>query len=62
MQMAALDPFRDDHRFESVRQTGTVTALDLKVTDPGYLTGIGPGLNAFFASRNLLMRPLGNTI
>ena len=38
-------------RFSAVRQMGTVTALDLKVPDPGYLAGAGPGTGAVF-SRN----------
>ena len=45
-----------------MRRTGTITALELEVRDGGYLAGIGPKLLDFFASRNLLLRPLGNTI
>jgi adenosylmethionine---8-amino-7-oxononanoate aminotransferase len=41
---------------------GTITALELKVCDEGYLANIGPKLQAFFNARNLLLRPLGNTI
>ncbi|UWU81500.1 adenosylmethionine--8-amino-7-oxononanoate transaminase [Bradyrhizobium huanghuaihaiense] len=62
MQEKALEPFRTDARFENVRRTGTVTALDLKVNDAGYLAGVGPKLQSFFKDRNLLLRPLGNTI
>ena len=62
MQSAGLDRFRDDRRFVNVRQTGTITALDLKARDPGYLAGIGPQLNAFFRECDVLLRPLGNTI
>ncbi len=62
MQERALEPFRTDPRFNNVRRTGTITALDLNVRDAGYLAGIGPKLLAFFGSRNLLLRPLGNTI
>lgn len=62
MQEHAIEPFRADPRFANVRRTGTITALDLKTNDPGYLAGIGPKLRAFFESRNLLLRPLGNTI
>ena len=62
MQEKALAPFRADDRFTNVRRTGTITALELDVRDAGYLAGIGPKLLAFFASRNLLLRPLGNTI
>ncbi|PDT78367.1 adenosylmethionine--8-amino-7-oxononanoate transaminase [Bradyrhizobium sp. C9] len=62
MQERLIAPFRADARFENVRRTGTITALDLKAGDAGYLAGIGPKLQAFFARRNLLLRPLGNTI
>lgn len=62
MQQHAIDPFRADPRFANVRRTGTVTALDLETSDPGYLANIGPKLQAFFEGRNLLLRPLGNTI
>jgi adenosylmethionine-8-amino-7-oxononanoate aminotransferase len=62
MQEKALAPFRADERFKNVRRTGTITALELEARDAGYLAGIGPGLVAFFRTRNLLLRPLGNTI
>ncbi|WP_166301030.1 adenosylmethionine--8-amino-7-oxononanoate transaminase [Bradyrhizobium sp. 2S1] len=62
MQEGLIAPFRADPRFENVRRTGTITALDLKANDAGYLAGIGPKLQAFFERRNLLLRPLGNTI
>ncbi|HEY0235865.1 MAG TPA: adenosylmethionine--8-amino-7-oxononanoate transaminase [Afipia sp.] len=62
MQESAVARFRDDKRFTDVRRTGTITALDLKADDAGYLANIGPRLQAFFASRDVLLRPLGNTI
>ncbi|MFG1480079.1 adenosylmethionine--8-amino-7-oxononanoate transaminase [Xanthobacter sp. V4C-4] len=62
LQDAALAPFRDDGRFENVRRCGTITALDLKVGDGGYLAQVAPRLMAFFLARGLLVRPLGNTI
>ena len=62
MQENEIEPFRTDARFADVRRIGTITALDLVVPDGGYLAGIGPKLQAFFRSRNLLLRPLGNTI
>jgi adenosylmethionine---8-amino-7-oxononanoate aminotransferase len=62
MQEQAIAPFRTDPRFRDVRRTGTITALELDVPDSGYLAGIGPKLQAFFSDRNLLLRPLGNTI
>jgi adenosylmethionine---8-amino-7-oxononanoate aminotransferase len=62
MQEQAIAPFRADIRFKNVRRTGTITALELEARDSGYLAGIGPKLQAFFNGRNLLLRPLGNTI
>lgn len=47
MQEQAIAPFRADPRFENVRRTGTITALELKTNDPGYLASIGPRLQAF---------------
>lgn len=44
------------------RQLGTITAVDLDDANAGYLANIGPALLSFFASQNLLLRPLGNTI
>jgi adenosylmethionine-8-amino-7-oxononanoate aminotransferase len=58
----ALDRFRDDRRFQNVRQLGTIAALDLVVQDAGYLADIGPRLYRHFLARGMLVRPLGNTI
>jgi adenosylmethionine-8-amino-7-oxononanoate aminotransferase len=57
-----LGKLADDPRFENLRQTGTIAALDIKVGDAGYLAGIGPKLYAYFHERGLLLRPLGNTV
>jgi adenosylmethionine-8-amino-7-oxononanoate aminotransferase len=62
LQSMQLDRFRDDSRFECVRQTGTIAAMDLKVSDAGYLAQIGPRLQACFREARVLLRPLGNTI
>ena len=61
-QEERLAPFRADPRFAQVRRLGMITALDLKVPDPGYLAGIGLELMAFCLARGVLLRPLGNTI
>jgi adenosylmethionine-8-amino-7-oxononanoate aminotransferase len=62
LQAKQLERFRDDPRFENVRQTGTITAMDLKTSDAGYLAAIGPPLQQFFREANMLLRPLGNTL
>jgi adenosylmethionine-8-amino-7-oxononanoate aminotransferase len=62
LQAQHLERFRDDSRFENVRQTGTITALAVKTSDAGYLAHVGPRLQEFFRRTNVLLRPLGNTI
>jgi adenosylmethionine-8-amino-7-oxononanoate aminotransferase len=62
-----LRTFEKDARVSALRRIGTVTALDLRVSDPGYLSsgngaGLGPELARFFLEKSLLLRPLGNTI
>ncbi len=43
------------------RALGTIAAVELGAAG-GYLSSLGPTLLAFFASRDLLVRPLGNTV
>jgi adenosylmethionine-8-amino-7-oxononanoate aminotransferase len=57
-----LDRFREDKRFASVRQIGTIAALDIVASDAGYMANVGPYLYQSFRARGLLVRPLGNTI
>ncbi len=49
----------------NIRQTGTILALDF-VHEQGegasYMSALGPELLAFFAARDVLLRPLGNTV
>jgi len=46
----------------NARQCGTIIAVDLAVPDAGYLADVAPRLKAFFTTRGILLRPLGNTI
>lgn len=62
MQADKMARFNGDPRFENVRTTGTIAALDLRVGNAGYLAEVGPKLRAFFLDRGLLVRPLGNVI
>jgi adenosylmethionine---8-amino-7-oxononanoate aminotransferase len=62
MQRARLEPFRRDTRFSGVRQTGTITALEVRSEDAGYLASMGPRLHAACLKAGVLLRPLGNTI
>lgn len=62
MQEDRLKPFQADPRFANVRRLGTVTAMELTVSDPGYLAGAGPRLAAHCVAQGVLLRPLGNTV
>lgn len=62
MQAERVSRFRNDERFENIRTTGTIAALDMRVGKAGYLAEVGPKLRAFFLERGLLVRPLGNVI
>lgn len=44
------------------RHKGTLLALDLPSTDAGYLSQRGPEIYSYFLERDLLIRPLGNTL
>ena len=44
------------------RRIGTITAMEIPVSDHGYLAAIGPDLLRHFRNRNVLLRPLGNTV
>ena len=61
-QARRVEGFRHDPRFANVRSCGTITALDLRSADAGYLAEVGPKLRAFFLARGLLVRPLGDVI
>lgn len=49
-------------KIERVRNCGTILAFDVKSDQGGYFDGLGPRLKQAFASSNVLMRPLGNTL
>jgi adenosylmethionine-8-amino-7-oxononanoate aminotransferase len=49
-------------RVRNVRVLGTVLALELTATRSGYLSDVGPALRRFALDRNVLLRPLGNTV
>jgi adenosylmethionine-8-amino-7-oxononanoate aminotransferase len=60
-QRARLDTLAEHHRIANARAIGTITAVELR-GEEGYLSQIGPRLLAFFGERDLLLRPLGNTV
>jgi adenosylmethionine-8-amino-7-oxononanoate aminotransferase len=53
--MASLRGVRD------ARQLGTITACEIG-GGSGYLAETGPALSAHFRDRDLLVRPMGNTV
>jgi len=60
-QATRLEALARHPRIANARQIGTITAVELRGED-GYLSQIGPRLLAFFGARDLLLRPLGNTV
>jgi adenosylmethionine-8-amino-7-oxononanoate aminotransferase len=46
----------------NARQCGTITAMELGHGEGDYLAAIGPELLGFFRDRDLLVRPMGNTV
>ncbi len=62
LQETSLATLADDPRFENRRRIGTITAIDLKVPDSGYLASAALALRAHFLEHDVLLRPLGNTI
>jgi adenosylmethionine-8-amino-7-oxononanoate aminotransferase len=62
LQQERLESFKKDSRFSASRRIGTVTALELKTADPGYLSGLGLELGWFFLEKGILLRPLGSTV
>jgi adenosylmethionine-8-amino-7-oxononanoate aminotransferase len=49
-------------RARNVRQIGTITACEIGQPENDYLSDQAPKLLAFFRDRDVLVRPLGNTI
>jgi adenosylmethionine-8-amino-7-oxononanoate aminotransferase len=63
MQSERLDALSRYCHFDAPRQLGTIAALDLKTGEgAGYLDTLAPRLMAFFREREVLLRPLGNTV
>jgi adenosylmethionine-8-amino-7-oxononanoate aminotransferase len=60
-QRMRLDVLAEHPRIANARAIGTITAVELR-GEEGYLSQIGPRLLAFFGTRDLLLRPLGNTV
>ena len=61
-QAAHLSLLSHDPRVANPRRLGTIAALDIVVSDTGYLSNLAPRLIAFTRDRGVLLRPLGNTV
>ena len=57
-----LDRLRGHRAIRDARQMGTIAAIELNAADAGYLATLGPKLNAFYLSRDVLLRSLGNVV
>jgi adenosylmethionine---8-amino-7-oxononanoate aminotransferase len=62
VHVARLPAFAAHHGVADVRHIGTVSAIELKVSDAGYLSSLRPRLYEFFLNRGVLLRPLGNVV
>ncbi|MFK4873162.1 adenosylmethionine--8-amino-7-oxononanoate transaminase [Novosphingobium sp. ZW T3_23] len=62
-QAAWIEKLGQFCHFDNPRTIGTIAALDLKTSGTsGYMSDLAPRLMAFFRERNVLLRPLGNTV
>ncbi|WP_332812520.1 aminotransferase class III-fold pyridoxal phosphate-dependent enzyme, partial [Sphingomonas sp.] len=62
LQRTHLDRLAALPGVSNARAIGTITALEVGAGNGDYLSSLGPRLLAFFGERDLLVRPLGNTI
>jgi adenosylmethionine-8-amino-7-oxononanoate aminotransferase len=60
-QAAQIEQLRSHPRVSGARTLGTIAAFEV-CGGQGYLSQVGPQLQAFFRERDILLRPLGDTI
>ncbi len=68
----AAQRFADCAHITNIRQQGSILAMEIVMPDSatsddedkggGYLSTLGPALNAFFIENGIMLRPLGNTV
>jgi adenosylmethionine-8-amino-7-oxononanoate aminotransferase len=56
------DRLKRKSNISGLRQCGTILALEIDDGAGDYMSGMGPLLLGFFRDRNILLRPLGNTV
>jgi len=61
-QAERIAPLAGHPAVRNARTLGTIAALELESGSGDYLSALGPRLLAFFRERDLLLRPLGNTV
>lgn len=57
-----LESLLNHPRVSKGRLTGSIAAFDIKTSDAGYGSKVGPYLKTFFLNKGLLLRPLGNVL
>lgn len=62
MQAELLAALAESPLVRNARRLGTITAVELGGGEQGYLSERAPMLLDFFASRDVLLRPLGDTV
>ncbi|QNQ09098.1 adenosylmethionine--8-amino-7-oxononanoate transaminase [Sphingomonas alpina] len=60
-QQGWIDSLAGQRGVRGARVLGTIAAIEIEGED-GYLSDLGPRLLGFFRERDLLLRPLGNTV
>lgn len=53
---------RLEGKVNNLRRIGTIVAMEFEDRQGAYLSALGPRLMAFFRDRDVLLRPLGNTV
>ncbi|MES1974364.1 MAG: adenosylmethionine--8-amino-7-oxononanoate transaminase [Pseudomonadota bacterium] len=61
-QQARLAALAGHRAVRNARALGTITALEIAADTGDYLSDLGPRLLALFRGKDLLLRPLGNTV
>jgi adenosylmethionine---8-amino-7-oxononanoate aminotransferase len=57
-----LPKFHSHPAVADVRMLGTIAAIELGATDPGYFSNLRPRLYPQFLEKGVLLRPLGNVV